>query len=138
MVLVTIPVLAWTGHLQVYVLYITALLAGGLSALFGITYGAYLPSVVPAGQLAAGNRRMQGTESLSQVVGPSVGGLLVTALGAPFAVLVDAGSFLFSAGFNFAIGALTPAAALIPFSMLWFVRSPLPHLRTVEPAAAAD
>ena len=97
-VLVVIPVLAWAGDLKVYVLYIAVLLAGGLSALFGVAYGAYLPSVVPAEQLAAGNQRMQGTESLSQLLGPPVGGFLVAAIQAPFAILVDACSFLFSAG----------------------------------------
>ncbi len=61
------------------------------------------------------------------------------------------------ASYIFAIGALAPvaglvagllgttiglratlivAAALIPFSMFWFIRSPLLRLRTVEPAAA--
>ncbi len=63
------------------------------------------------------------------------------------------------ASFNFVIGALGPvaalvagllgttiglratlavSAALIPFSMLCFIRSPLPHLRAVEPAATRD
>jgi MFS family permease len=107
-VLVAIPVFAWTHHLQVYVLYIAVLLVGSLSALFEVAYGAYLPSVVPAEQFAAGNRRMQGTESLSQILGPSIGGFLVTALGAPFAVLVDAGSFLFSAGSVARVRAVEP------------------------------
>lgn len=109
LVLLTIPLLAWVHDLRVYVLYVIVLLAGGLSALFGIAYGAYLPSVVPAEQLAAGNRRMQGTESLAQILGPSIGGFLVTALGGPFAVLVDAGSFLFSAGSVAMVRAVEPA-----------------------------
>jgi MFS family permease len=61
------------------------------------------------------------------------------------------------ASFNFVISALAPvaaliagllgttiglratlavSAALIPFSMLWFIRSPLPRLRTVESTTA--
>ena len=95
--LLAIPVLAWAHHLSMYFLYVAVLLVGCLSGLFGLAYRAYLPSVVSREQLEQGNRRLQSTDSLSQILGPTLGGFLVAALQAPFAVLIDAASFVVSA-----------------------------------------
>ncbi|MCP9988929.1 MFS transporter [Streptomyces sudanensis] len=51
----------------------------------------------PPEQLVAANGRLQATYSAARVGGPGVGGLLVQALSAPVALLVDALSFLVSA-----------------------------------------
>ena len=47
--------------------------------------------------LVEGNSKLQASESISQIVGPGVGGLLIQAFTAPYAILVDAVSFLWSA-----------------------------------------
>jgi MFS family permease len=55
-----------------------------------------------------GNAKLQASESVSQIAGPGVGGLLIQALSAPGAVLIDAISFLWSAAWVGAISARPP------------------------------
>ncbi|HEX5496771.1 MAG TPA: MFS transporter, partial [Mycobacteriales bacterium] len=52
--------------------------------------------------------KLQGTQSVSQVAGPSLGGFLVQLLTAPYALLVDSVSYLWSAGCVVAIGHREP------------------------------
>jgi Na+/melibiose symporter-like transporter len=78
------------------VLYAVALIQGALTVIFEVAYRSYLPSLVSAGTLLAGNSRLQSTASVAQVGGPGLSGALVGLLGAPFALLVDAGSFVVS------------------------------------------
>lgn len=92
-----IPILVWTGSLGMPVLYVVAFLLGCFTVVFDLSYRSYLPSVVSEDALLAGNSRLQLTESVSEVAGPGLGGVLVQVLRAPFALLVDAASFLFSA-----------------------------------------
>lgn len=114
-----VPVLAWTGSLRMPVLYGVALVQGGLTVIFEVAYRSYLPSLVSAEALLAGNSRLQSTASVAQIGGPGLSGGLVDVLGAPFALLVDAGSFVVSVA-----------------SLLWIrAREPAPERR--DPAAAS-
>src|SRR5204862_2362913 len=54
---------------------------------------------VDRSQLVDGNAKLEITRSGAQVAGPGLGGLLVHAFSAPYAVLVDALSYLWSVGF---------------------------------------
>jgi len=91
-----IPVLAWAGRLNMPVLYAVTLAYGSLSVLFDLAYRPYLPTLVSPADLLAGNQRLQSTDSVSQVAGPSLGGALVQLLGAPPAMAADAVSFVVS------------------------------------------
>lgn len=95
-VIVLIPVLAWTHALTMPVMYAVALTQGCLTVIFDVAYRSYLPGLVGKEALLAGNSRLQGTASVAQVVGPGLSGTLMELLGAPFALLVDAGSFVAS------------------------------------------
>ncbi len=77
--------------------YVVALLAGACTVFFDVAYQSYLPHLVGREHLVEGNAKLQGTQSVAQVAGPTIGGVLVQALTAPYAVLVDAVSFLWSA-----------------------------------------
>jgi predicted MFS family arabinose efflux permease len=70
---------------------------------FDVAYQSYLPSLVARDQLVEGNSKLEITRSASQIGGPGLSGLLVQALTAPGAVLVDAVSFVGSALFLFRI-----------------------------------
>jgi MFS family permease len=94
--IVLIPVLAWLHSLDMPVMYVVALVQGGLTVIFEVAYRAYLPDLVGTDALLSGNSRLQATDSVAQVGGPGLSGVLVSLLGAPFALLVDAGSFIFS------------------------------------------
>jgi MFS family permease len=83
--------------------YLVALLAGACTVFFDVAYQSYLPHLVGREHLVEGNAKLQGTQSVAQVAGPTVGGVLVQALTAPYAILVDAVSFLWSAVWIFSI-----------------------------------
>lgn len=93
----SVPV-AYAAHvLSIGLLYAVALVAGTLTVLFDVAHGSYLPELVDPDSLVAANARLQVTEQGASVAGPAVGALLVTAVGAPVALTVDAVSFLASA-----------------------------------------
>ena len=90
--------LAWALDLLTLAqVYVVALLAGACTVFFDVAYQSYLPHLVGRDNLVEGNAKLQGTQSVAQVAGPAVGGVLVQALTAPYAILVDAVSFLWSA-----------------------------------------
>jgi predicted MFS family arabinose efflux permease len=109
-----VPVLAWASLLAMPALYLVALGVGCLTSVFSLAYHAYLPSIVAPEVLLAGNSRLQATESVSDIAGPGLAGLLVQLLRAPFALLVDAVSFLFSATMIASIRTREPAPAQRP------------------------
>ena len=97
--LLAIPLASVLGALSMEILYAVALLAGTLAVLFDVAFLSFLPSLVGEGALLDANSKLEMTSSTAQVAGPSIGGVLIGALGAPFAVVIDALSFLGSAGF---------------------------------------
>ena len=94
-----IPLAAVTGVLRMEILYAVMLLTGSLTVLFDVAHMSFVPFLVSANQLVDGNSKIKTTSAVAEVAGPSLGGVLVSVLGAPFAVLVDALSFLGSAIF---------------------------------------
>jgi len=99
----SIPVAAATGHLTLAQLYVAGFATGSLTVFFDVAYQSYLPSIVERAQLVDGNSKLEVSRSVAQIGGPGFGGLLVRAFSAPYAVLADAASYLWSAGFVFAI-----------------------------------
>jgi predicted MFS family arabinose efflux permease len=68
-----------------------------LTVLFTVAYSAYLPSLIPQGSLVEANSKLAMSDALAEISGPAVAGPLVQLINAPFALLFDALSFLFSA-----------------------------------------
>jgi MFS family permease len=95
-VIALIPVLAWVHSLNMPAMYAIELVQGALTVIFEVAYRAYLPDLVGTDALLSGNSRLQATASVAQVGGPGLSGALVSLLGAPFALLADAGSFVAS------------------------------------------
>lgn len=107
-VLGSIPLAQLLGVLTVEQLYAVALIAGASTVFFDVTYQSFLPELVERSDLVEGNAKLQASQSVSQVAAPSLGGLIVQALTAPFAVLVTALTFLWSASWLTAISARPP------------------------------
>ncbi len=95
--LASIPIAAALGVLTLDQLFAVALLHGIATVFFDVSYQSYLPSLVDRDELMEGNAKLGASQSVAEVVGPTLGGFLVQLLTAPFAVLADAGSFLASA-----------------------------------------
>jgi len=96
-VLATIPVCYALGRLTMQQMYVVAFAVGALSVLFTVSDGTLFQAIVPSGRYVEGQSLIFGSRSLSQVGGPTVAGLLVAAVNAPFAIVVDALSFVGSA-----------------------------------------
>lgn len=112
LVLGSVTVAASLGVLGMPQLYAAAFLAGALTIFFDVAYQSYLPALVGREHLVHGNARLAASAQVAGVAGPSLAGVLVQAIGGPYAVAVDAASFLVSAGSLGAIRAqdVTPAA----------------------------
>ena len=93
----SVPALALLDALSMPALLLIAATVGSLTVLFDVTYTSYVPTVVGRDQLIAGNSRLQVSASAAAIGGPGLGGLLVQALTAPVALVVDAISYLVSA-----------------------------------------
>src|SRR5271166_6015018 len=96
-VLCTIPVAALLGMLGLWQLYIVAALTGMLTVLFTVAHSAYVPSLIPQESLLEANSKLAISDALAEISGPAVAGPLVQVISAPFALVFDALTFLFSA-----------------------------------------
>ena len=98
-VLGSIPLAAFIGHVKMEQLYAVALLAAALTVFFDVGYESYLPAVVPPAQLFEANGRVAASQSVAEVSAFGIAGWLVQIFTAPVAILIDAITFLASAGF---------------------------------------
>ena len=92
-----VPLLAVLGQLRIEYLFLIALSVGILTVFFQLAYEAYLPGLIASDQLVEGNSKLSLSSSIAELGGPGLAGVLVQAVTAPIAILVDALSFLFSA-----------------------------------------
>lgn len=102
--------IAWLAGIlsMAHVLLVGALVGVG-TALFQITDNAYLPTLVARDQLAEGNAKLESTEAVAEISGPATAGLLIAALGAPLAMVIDATSYVWSAARLASIRTIEPA-----------------------------
>jgi MFS family permease len=98
-VLGSIPLAAALEILSMPQLYVVAFVAGICTVFFDVAYQSYLPSLVHRDQLIDGNAKLEISRSLAYLAGPALAGYLVEIVKAPFAILVDAASYLGSALF---------------------------------------
>lgn len=91
-----IPVAAALGVLDIGQLYVVIGAAGLLTVFFEITVQAYLPVLVDQADLIEGNTKLATNASVAAMAAPTLGGALVQWIGAPFAIAVDAASYLWS------------------------------------------
>ena len=92
----TVPIAYIADVLTLWQLYVVGFLVGVFQVFFDVAYQSYLPSLVDRDQIVDGNSKLEISRSAAQISGPGLGGLLVEALTAPYAVLVDALSFVAS------------------------------------------
>jgi MFS family permease len=95
--LATVPMAALAGRLGLTQLVLVAAACGILTVLFDVSYQAYVPSLVERDALLEANSRLALSESIAEVAGPPLAGVLVQVLTAPIAIAFDAVSFLISA-----------------------------------------
>jgi MFS family permease len=95
--MLSVPLAAWLGFLSVPFLLVVAFLAGLAGNLYDVANMSYLPRLVRKEELAARNGLLSGTISATELTGQALGGVLVQIVGAPFSILLDAATYVFSA-----------------------------------------
>lgn len=97
LLLALLPLLAVLGWLHLGWLYLVTALVGLLNVAFEVASLTFLPTLLSPQELSTGNSRLGTSESLAEIAGPPLAGLLLQLLAAPIAILLDALSFLCSA-----------------------------------------
>ncbi len=115
----TIPIAYAFGHLTWTQLYVVAFLLGTLTVAFYVAYGSVFQTLVPREDYVAANSLLNGTRGASFLVGNSVGGTLVQLLKGPYALAVDAASYVWSAVFLGRIDAEEPPPATRESGGVW-------------------
>jgi len=90
-----IPGLSLLGLLQLWHIYVLALLAGALSPATGAGVRVVLPHLVEENGLERANALSSTSLQFAALLGPALAGILVTQAGGSWALLIDAMSFLF-------------------------------------------
>jgi predicted MFS family arabinose efflux permease len=98
-VLLSVPLAAWLGVLSIWQVYAVAAIVAAASVLFAIADHAYLPSLVGKPLVLDANAKISATESVAEMGGPALAGVLFQVLTAPFALAVNAATYAVSALF---------------------------------------
>ncbi len=111
LLLLTIP-LAWAlGALSLVQLYVVAFAAGSLGVIFSVAYDVVFVSLLERKDYIEGSSLLNASRAASFVAGNGVAGILVQLVTAPFALLLDAFSYVGSAYYvSRAKGAEAPPA----------------------------
>ncbi|GAB4534922.1 MAG: MFS transporter [Anaerolineae bacterium] len=96
LVVATITGLILFEAIQLWHLYVLAVVFGLVDAFFHPAFMTIVPGLVGKDRLEAGNALLQGTAQVSVLVGPAPAGLLISAMGIPIAFAVDAVTFAFA------------------------------------------
>ena len=96
-VLLLIPLAAFTDVLSMGVLYFVGFFCGMQNVVGGAAYQVLIAQMAGRKRLVEANAKITLGETSSALVGPGLAGALIQMLTAPFAILVDAVTFLLSA-----------------------------------------
>ncbi|MBA2569754.1 MAG: MFS transporter [Chloroflexi bacterium] len=97
--LLSIPVAFYFDALTIWQLYLVGFVTGCLTVFFDVAYQSYLPALVDREDLVEGNSKLEISRSAAQMTGPGIAGVIIGAVTAPIAIILDALSFLGSAVF---------------------------------------
>ncbi len=96
-ILLLVPIAAWAGFLGMPILYVVAFMTG-LGGIIGwAAYQVFMTERIGRENLVEANSRIALSDSSAQLIGPGIAGMLIHALTAPFAILLDAIAFFVSA-----------------------------------------
>lgn len=97
--MLAVPVLWWSGVLQVWHLYLIAVVVGIATVFFDVSYQSIVPLLVHGEQVADANSKLEGTAQISRIGGPALGGGLLTIISAPVLFVGEALGYFASAVF---------------------------------------
>jgi len=109
--LASVPLAWWLGGLSMGWLYAVGFIMGFVNTTAGSAAQIVLTQVVPRERLVEAHAKNALASSGAEVAGPGFAGFLIKLVGAPLALLVDAGLLLASAGILRGIRVVEPAAS---------------------------
>jgi MFS family permease len=86
----------WLNSATIWVIYLAIAAASVATIFFDMAYLTAAPAIVSPEQLLTANSALQASESTAQFAGPPLAGIIFQALGAAYALLGDALSFIVS------------------------------------------
>jgi len=92
-----IPITYGLGQLSMPMMYGSAIAIGVGGVVYNSSYPSFFVRLVPKAQYVAANSVLSTTMSIAALAGPAAAGLLIQAISAPDALVVDAATFLISA-----------------------------------------
>lgn len=95
--LLTIPLLWWLDLLTLPLLLVVVVAYGTTAVVGNAAEMSFLPRLVGRADLQPAHARIDGADAVASTAGPALGGVLVSALGAPLAVVLDSLTYLWSA-----------------------------------------
>ncbi|GAB3583815.1 MFS transporter [Calidifontibacter terrae] len=95
--LLTIPLLWWLDLLSLPTLLIVVVAYGTAAVVNGAAEMSFMPRLVDRHHLQRAHARIDGADAVASTSGPALGGVWVSLLGAPVAVLFDSLTYLYSA-----------------------------------------
>ncbi|HEV2797292.1 MAG TPA: MFS transporter [Nocardioides sp.] len=95
--LLAIPLLWWLDALSLGALLVLVFLYGTAAVVNMAATMSFLPRLVPPDRLQPAHARIDGADAVASTAGPALGGVLVSTIGGPLAVLVDSLTYLYSA-----------------------------------------
>lgn len=94
--LLLIPLSYLLGTLSLPLLVAIGFSVGVLTVFFDVAYQSYLPSLIPRESLVEGNSKLELSRNAAGLLGPGIAGIVIAAVRAPIAIVLDALSFLLS------------------------------------------
>jgi MFS family permease len=96
--LLIVPLLHWAGLLSFGLLIVVVFAIGGLFGPYFASQRVVLAEILGDDEekVSAANAWLQGATRITMLLGPPLAGVLITLIGAPAVLVVDAGTFLFA------------------------------------------
>jgi len=95
--LLTIPCVAFLGHVTLSLLLAVAVVTGVATMLYQLADHVYITGLVSPKRLLDANGKREAVDAIAEISGPALGGALVAWLTAPVAIAADAVTFVVSA-----------------------------------------
>jgi MFS family permease len=95
--LLVVPLLWWLDALSLPALLLVVFGYGTAAVVNMAAEMSFLPRLVERDRLQPAHARIDGADAVASTAGPALGGVLVSAIGAPLAVLLDAATYVYSA-----------------------------------------
>lgn len=106
---ILLPIMALSSHLSFPLLGAIAFAVGVGNIVFDVACQAQMPELVEAKGLVAANGELQAAIGIASLAAPGLAGILISAVGAPLALVSDAASYLVSAVSILALRRASPA-----------------------------